>query len=438
MKYFLPALICLLHASTAHAQGAVEDLPANSFKLSAEQRAEMDSLPLQGTVSQTGTVLQGGVIDNSGDPLRRTFFQSPGARVPINYSAGHASMDNAQKILDAELKKSGHLPLNIPIMRRPTFDAKNAQWNLDAELNRRNGAERSLPLPSMQQPYPDLSAARRMLDAELAASSGRVIPSPPVITRYQTSLPSRQIAGPPVDLGLAHQQLNYELSRGSINSGYSVEIRVPKMDLSKVQSQLESEKLGAVHSNLINDAVIQQQLKGTLRRPALVEPLRTKIDEELRDGKYKTEAEIRFARERLEGELKRSIKHLDPTMEIASGSMIDWSSWYRRFDQRTEALLVDALDIHENPAGSNTLQITVFSNCSISVRKLSAGDGGNSVFDAATMTAYSSLNGNSALEFPPGSLRSQVTFFVTNERDMAGSVPSVDSRSLIKDREFRP
>lgn len=119
-----------------------------------------------------------------------------------------------------------------------------------------------------------------------------------------------------------------------------------------------------------------------------------------------------------------------PTEED-SVSVIKWDEWHARFAGLARNPILNAVNKSNNPSGSNTVEITVRRNHSLSVRVTQAG---NTAFDQAIVQAYQSLDGNTGLEFPAGSKRNAITFSIDNKH--TGGVPkSVKSQTSIGDQE---
>jgi len=114
-------------------------------------------------------------------------------------------------------------------------------------------------------------------------------------------------------------------------------------------------------------------------------------------------------------------------------SKVSWDKWYADVSRLCEPLLADAVEKHGNPAGANSVKISVWRNHHLTA---SLAKGKDTDFNAAILEAYASLDGSSALEFPAGSSRDKVTFFVDNRHDTADPVSGVSSRSIVGDEEI--
>lgn len=112
---------------------------------------------------------------------------------------------------------------------------------------------------------------------------------------------------------------------------------------------------------------------------------------------------------------------------------IAWDAWYQQVARLSEPRLLKCLEDQGNPSGTNTLEITVTANRVLTAKVSNAS---NPAFDAATIKAYRLLNGRAELQFPPGSRRKQITFFVDNDHELAGTVSDVLTTPCSGDREL--
>jgi hypothetical protein len=61
--------------------------------------------------------------------------------------------------------------------------------------------------------------------------------------------------------------------------------------------------------------------------------------------------------------------------------------------------------------------------------------GSSSPFNDATLEAYRALDGSPALEFPMGSKRHKVTFFIDNSHNTSDQVSGVVTKTIVGDTE---
>ena len=174
---------------------------------------------------------------------------------------------------------------------------------------------------------------------------------------------------------------------------------------------------------------------------AIAKPLTSQglqdIESELKQAKTKSQvlANVR-------GELLSIIKRpqfspgsLNEQAASAKGKHEDlvlWDQWYFDFAKICEPRLLAEFNARHNPAGANSVQITVRDNLSLSVNLISGED---DAFSRAAIQAYSSLSKNPALKFPQGSLRQQVTFSVENRHDQADSISGISTKTCTGDIE---
>ncbi len=113
---------------------------------------------------------------------------------------------------------------------------------------------------------------------------------------------------------------------------------------------------------------------------------------------------------------------------------ISWDEWYQAFARLCDPVLAETVAKNGNPAGSNRIKITVSRSHHITV-KLEKSQ--NQDFDNATLNAYRSVDGNALLEFPQGSKRDKVSFFIDNDHPTTDAVSGIDSTTLKGDAEPR-
>jgi hypothetical protein len=122
----------------------------------------------------------------------------------------------------------------------------------------------------------------------------------------------------------------------------------------------------------------------------------------------------------------------DVNGEVIGRTAIVWDAWHKQFAKIAGDALIKFVNKSNNPLGANTVSVTVTFDQHI---KVSIAKPGNASFDAASVEAYRSLNGNAALAFPRGSVRSSVTFLVDNKHTKEGMATVVNSKTLSGDKE---
>jgi hypothetical protein len=136
----------------------------------------------------------------------------------------------------------------------------------------------------------------------------------------------------------------------------------------------------------------------------------------------------------MEAVFKLPAEPTDAGRGSASDSTISWDWWYARIAKVSERRLLKAVAKRGNPLGSNTISITVWPNHRIAV---SLVQGDDPDFDAATLEAYTSLDGNPTLEYPAGSQRKEVNFFIDNKHNTPGAISGVHSQTWVGDQEVQ-
>lgn len=120
-------------------------------------------------------------------------------------------------------------------------------------------------------------------------------------------------------------------------------------------------------------------------------------------------------------------------VEGDASSIIKWDEWHADFAKLANKPILSEVNKAGNPQGTNTVEITVRSNHQLSVRLAKPG---NEVFDQAILNAYRSLDGNPSLQYPAGSRRSAITFFIDNQHEEEGAPSSVKNKTSVGDQEI--
>jgi len=118
----------------------------------------------------------------------------------------------------------------------------------------------------------------------------------------------------------------------------------------------------------------------------------------------------------------------------SAADTIKWDKWHEQFAQLAQQPILSEMQKGGNPAGNNTVRITVFANHRVEVNINQAAS--SKAFDSAMLKAYQSLSGNPALQYPDGSRRSSVTFLVDNRHDSTDQITAVKSTTSVGDKEL--
>ncbi len=179
---------------------------------------------------------------------------------------------------------------------------------------------------------------------------------------------------------------------------------------------------------------------------ANVLPPRASLETEIALAKKETDAALR----NLGKELKAIMTQLrvSPKLRLPEGAApkgsaplsagsqdaletINWDKWHKKFAELAQGPILNCVSEAGNPAGANTVEITVGANHRLNVRLLQAS---NPKFDQAILKAYKTLDSNPELQFPAGSKRNLLTFLIDNKHE--GGLPaSVKSQTSVGDRE---
>lgn len=170
------------------------------------------------------------------------------------------------------------------------------------------------------------------------------------------------------------------------------------------------------------------------------------IDKELQGELARAQRLQRQQSKRVRGELDAIMTAIRPnpgsdqevigTIGSASGKVISWDQWYATFTRAYEPLLIRAFRKYNDPAGSNTVAITVWPNHRLKVSVHQKQPAKYDTFDRASVEAYAALNGSTALQFPIGSRRKQITFLIDNKHASGNPINGVESLPFSGDKEL--
>lgn len=283
-------------------------------------------------------------------------------------------IEQAKKLMNLELSHQLSPHYDIPDRNRQPLR------NLQAEIEK--------PLPFLSA---EVEKSRRLMELQLAQArkDNLCLPSDFCVPRPKYQIPADR-AKPDAGLELARKQMEMELSR----------------------------------------------VKGKLVMP----DFSTNLDWQITSARKNTDAQIASARPALEAvymRMRQPQANLDVSGKMlesksAYDKIISWDAWYARVAQAYEPILLKAIARRGNPAGSNTVSITVWPNHRLQAVIVEKS---NRNFDSATIEAYQSLNGNKILEFPPGSKREKITFLVDNQHQTPHAVSDVNSQTYKGDNE---
>jgi hypothetical protein len=125
---------------------------------------------------------------------------------------------------------------------------------------------------------------------------------------------------------------------------------------------------------------------------------------------------------------------LQPSVPAPAQEAILWDPWYSHFERILEPALLRALEEQGSPMGTNTVAVTVSEDHTISVDVIKPAK--DSQFNSAVWQAYASLNHNPALQFPPGTERSVIHFFIDHHKSSPDDPSVVISRKITGDIEY--
>lgn len=405
---------------------------------------------LRGQVAQTepapsGTVLHGGVsyMVRPGSVLS-TIQRKVAAQFLTNFSSLEPQYDfsmfanlkaqlaRAKPMLDAAIKRA-KAEMDAQLAQQPLL-----QGNLESprlpQLNRlvpAFDARLATPPPQLQS---EINRAKKEMEAQLSR------PKP----TFSSSDLSRALTNPSREWEI-QQQLQGQLLRSKSMRDKEIEIasRQMRSELNRRSSPVAGNAVGNVDGRLVSE-----QLKSALgnRMPAELPDLTAAINSQIAAARKATDAKIAAARPELEAvytrlrqvpDLKTRGELLPRPQLEAKGEMerlIPWDRWYAGVASAYEPLLLSALHKYHDPAGSNTVSISVWPDRHLVV---SLAKKSNPKFDAATLEAYRALDGDASLQYPPGSQRQKVTFLIDNTHKSSREIADVNSQTCRGDNEVQ-
>jgi hypothetical protein len=314
----------------------------------------------------------------------------------------------------------------------------------DAQLMNRqlNSPQPQPTLPSMPARAKATPEESRALEAELAKSDQRdqrasasqqlraalsraqeqtarvpTVPGKQVVipTSGQAGFPGSPLPpAPKVDTSAAERELAAQLAKANTKS---------RLVASNTQRNQAVESIPSAPN--VNTAASERELKGQLARAKGQIPLESRIGIEMESAKRRGQSVVSQAQPAMNAIMTslRAIPHRDVPATATAEPADD--------DLASQPILKEVRESGA-PSGTNTVEITVLPNHHLTVRLTQPG---NAAFDRAMLKAYQSLDGNPALEYPPGSRRSSIIFLIDNKHKETGVPSSVRSQTSVGDKE---
>jgi hypothetical protein len=241
-------------------------------------------------------------------------------------------------------------------------------------------------------------------------------------------------------------EMERELSRPQLEiPSFSVYRPTGRTDLSKEMSDALSRARKPQKNTDLKLA--ERELQAELTYPKPVTPdLFTDLKLRAERRKKETEAQIAAAKPALEAVYTRlrqpaqlsTLAQLGLQSRVGEKAeiekLISWDRWYAEVAKAYEPRLLRALRKRGNPSGSNTVSISVWPDLHLVV---SLSHKSNPAFDAATLEAYKSLDGDSCLRYPQGSQRQKITFLIDNLHKSSRAISGVTSQTCRGDHEVQ-
>lgn len=216
------------------------------------------------------------------------------------------------------------------------------------------------------------------------------------------------------------------------------------MDLARGRGNVEFPDVRPATANLVMPSpgkTSGTQIDAMIARASKKSPSASDVDAMLADAKMRSRGSTREAEPQLDTVLTYLRKVPAQSMPSVAESkvsgdltdVVSWDAWHAHFAQLARAPIMDRLGKVSNPAGSDTVEITVVPDHHLKVTIAKPSE--NKQFDRAIVEAYSSLDGNAGLAYPQGSRRKSITFLIDNEHKQAGTVSGVNSKTSIGDKE---
>lgn len=424
--------------------------PADPGKLLHANLVRGKPLVVRLRAEENDHVLRGRATMDRNDSVIKTVEYGVKPRFYVNLRALEAKLaPDISRRMDAEIlavrrKVAGEVALQQRVMDRELKARQPKPYMPATPLNLRAGVGDANPLnagldQARKNQHMTLKAAMQQMDAAMA----------------QTKQPSMKIpAFPKVQMAMP-EMIATKLSAPRLPSHVvPVAPRLPSQVVSAIPSLPSSvvPAVPALPSHVVPTTPLPRPL--TPQRIPAVKPLTdqlvaaklkpvddAQLTAQLALAKKQSQASVSQAQPAMDAVLtvlRKGPPRLVPatsTSEEIQGDLstvLQWDQWHANFAALAHDPILNAVNASGNPSGANTVEITVFSNRSMTVRLARAG---NATFDGAIVKAYQSLNGNAGLRYPAGSRRSQITFLIDNQHIGNGAAAAVKSQTSIGDKE---
>ncbi|MBX9686868.1 MAG: hypothetical protein K2X27_09215 [Candidatus Obscuribacterales bacterium] len=313
------------------------------------------------------------------------------------------------KVMESEL---------IQARLKSQAEVARAKPLMDKELQARPPEAKLPPLPARADVNDPKS---KVLDAELSQSAKQAqsqLKDP--LQQFQAALTQLAASGAKMPAFNSAAGRMPELRRKALPS--IPESSPKKPDLmpaeQELAEQLASAKLKAPD---ISTAALNAQMAGA-KKLSNTEALKAQpaMDTILSYARRLPDREISKAGETAEE------KDLDAQL------ILKWDDWHARFARIAEAKVLAALTKASNPAGADTVEITVLPDRHLTVKLTQSS---NAAFDKAILEAFRALDGSPELAYPAGSRRRSLSFLMDSKLE-GGLASKVKSQTAVGDREI--
>jgi len=338
----------------------------------------------------------------------------------------------ASPVTSIQRKGSTLLPQNLKYLT-PTISPSD-QKQLQAEINRARRTEFGKIDPnSARLLQSGVSKKSPNLDIDLFSAIPKL--APPNMLGSQLALPKSLHN----DVSRAEEE---ELQRAMRHANSNVD-DIPGFGRANEVPNLniDAEISGAKRFQQIPSDDIDLQIdKQKAVRQQSVPDIDAIMKSQLARSKPAMDADLARAKTELQSVFRRITPNEDLAVNgrlkpsnVDSENSLCWDEWYKTVARLVEPLLLKELERRGDPSGANSVSITVWPNHRLAVQIVR---GRHNDFDAATIHAYRSLDGNPLLAYPKGSLRPEVTFVVDNKHEVTGAISGVNTKPFVGDFEY--
>ena len=386
----------------AHLQGNVDK---NGVPLQAQ--TDKNNLPLKAKVDKNGTPLQAHAIENPRTPLDTL---EHGVRPPFHFDLNDLTSTFAPDIatkMDSEIAQA---------RTRTADEVRRRERELEPKLRNRAPQPDMPPIPNKVQVNVQLVKTINEKLAQSKSSSAQKI-------ALKVPVPKLPMDKMPLD----------RLPLGPMNGSGSklpltpTALKIPSPAAQNLDNTNRNKSVSAMEAELAN---VRQQHPQNSNLAAMLDDAKNRARTRATAIEPGVDAILTHARS-----IPVSVSPAIPNTNIRGDAqdVVPWDEWHSRFASLARGPILANVSKAKTTSGADTVEITVWRDHRLQVKLSKPSNAG---FDAAILSAYKSLAGNTNLEFPKNSVRQSITFLVDNEHNGAGVPSAVQSQPSLGDKEI--